>query len=200
MSSDVMEYIKTEWADIHHSRNQEWTILAMIGVSFYLLSQNVELYLKIVAIGLGIATCVVGIFISTKHWAILFCKTKIINDCQEKLGIKIEYFESSIRVQGMIILFYFLIISILSALLTWLLLTNVFTSVSNKILISVIVGILIIIHGIYAYFHLGKWAWKKRDKIKVTLSPDLLHKQPANSITEVKVINHSASLDSQESS
>jgi drug/metabolite transporter (DMT)-like permease len=186
MSSDVMEYLKTQWADIHHSRNQEWTILAMIGVSFYLLSQKVELYLKIVAIGLGIATCVVGIFISTKHWAILYCKAKIISDCQEKLGIKIEYFESNIKVQGMIIFLYFLIISILSALLTWLLLNNVHTSVSNKILILAIVGILIIIHGIIAYFRLDKWAWKKRDKIKVNLSPNLLHEQPANSIAESK--------------
>lgn len=171
--SDVMEFIKTQWADIHHSRNQEWTVLGMIGISLFFLSQAKDLHFQITAIGIGIATCVVGIFISIKHWAILFAKTKMINICQEKLGIKTKYFESRIRVQGMIIILYFLIISVLSALLMWLLLSKIWISVPYKIWISLGIGILIAIHSIPAYSVSCQWAKNKRDDIDVVLLPKL---------------------------
>lgn len=163
--SDLMEFIKTQWADIHHSRNQEWKVLAMIGVSLYLLSQSESLSLRIAAIAIGIATCVVGIFISIKHWAIFYSKIRMINICQRKLGIKVQYFESRIVVQGLIIILYFLIISILSVLLAWLLLKNIW--------ISMIISILVVIHGIIVCSLSYSWARRKQEKTDVTLSPYL---------------------------
>lgn len=164
--SDLMEFIKTEWADIHHSRNQEWKVLAMIGVSLYLLSQADSLSLRIVAIAIGIVTCAVGILISIKHWAIFYSKIRMINICQRKLGIKVQYFESRIVVQGLIIILYFLIISILSALLAWLLLKNIW--------ISIIISILVVIYGIIVCSLSYSWARRKQEETYVTLSPYLL--------------------------
>ncbi|KYK34631.1 MAG: hypothetical protein AYK18_13950 [Theionarchaea archaeon DG-70] len=111
-ASDLTEFIKAQWADIHHSRNQDWTILAMVGVSFYFLSQAEDLASRGAAIGFGIGTCLIGICISMRHWALLLSKTKMINICQEKLGIKAEYHEFPFAVQGMIIMLYFLIMSV----------------------------------------------------------------------------------------
>lgn len=156
-----MEYIKTQRADIRCFRNQEWTILGMIGISLLFLSQVERLAFQITAIGIGIAACVVGIFISVKHWGILFAKTKVINKCQEKLGIKVEYFESRLKIKGMIIVHYFLIIGALSALLVWLLLDEVWVSVPYKIWISIGTGILIAIHSIPAYSISRQWAEEK---------------------------------------
>jgi len=34
-----LEYIKLQWADIHHSRQQEWKALAVIAGIFYALAQ-----------------------------------------------------------------------------------------------------------------------------------------------------------------
>lgn len=164
--SDLMEFIKSQWADIHHSRNQEWTVLGMIGISLYFLSQSKSLHFQIAAIGIGIATCAVGILISIKHWAIFYSKIRMINICQEKLGIEVKLFESPLVVQGMIIILYFLIISILSALLTWLLF--------DKAWISVTIGIIIIIHGIVVYFYSGTWARKKQEEVDVKLSSKFL--------------------------
>ena len=178
MTSDLMEFIKTQWADIHHSRNQEWTIIGLIGISLYLFSQATDLASQITAIGIGIATCVVGIVISIKHWALLFAKARMINICQEELGIKIKYFRSPLflRVQGMIIVLYFLIISALFGLLTWLLFSN--------IKITIVAVIVVIIHGIAVQFLSYSWVIKKREEIEVTLSPELLRSLHADSKTE----------------
>ncbi|MDI6791314.1 MAG: hypothetical protein QME81_00375 [bacterium] len=35
--ADLMEYIKIQWADIHHTRNQEWKVLVIIVGVFYAL-------------------------------------------------------------------------------------------------------------------------------------------------------------------
>jgi len=169
-----MEYIKTQRADIRCFRNQEWTVLGMIGISLFFLSQVEALHFQITAIGIGIATCAVGIFISVKHWAILFAKTKIINKCQEKLGIKVEYFESRLKVKGMIIVHYFLIIGVLSALLMWLLLSKIWISVPYKIWISVGTGILIAIHSIPAYSISRWWAEEKRKETDVVIIPPVV--------------------------
>jgi hypothetical protein len=35
--SDAADYIKTQWNNIHHSRNQDWRILQIIGAIFITL-------------------------------------------------------------------------------------------------------------------------------------------------------------------
>lgn len=164
--SDLMELMKIQLEDIHHTRNQEWTILAMIGISFYFLSQAANLAFRIVAIVFGIATCIIGIAVSIKHWAIFYRNIKIMHACEERLGIKIERFKSSLVVQGLIIILYFWIIGIFSGLLLWLLLENYY--------VSLIIGVLVATAGVVAYIPSKRWAEKKKKKTKVDLSPELL--------------------------
>lgn len=166
--SDLMEFIKAEWADIHHSRNQEWTILAMIGVSFYFLSQAEDLAQKGAAIGFGIGACIVGIFISMRHWALLLSKIKVINICERKLGIKVVYPQFPISVQGMIIMLYFVIISVLSGFLVWFLLEKWIFLV--RVYVSLVVGFLVILIGIKTYKFSYSLAKKKRDETDVIFS------------------------------
>lgn len=138
--SDLIEYIKIQWADIHHSRNQEWKILAIIGGSFYILLQTTNIILQMVAMILGLVACLLGIYISIMHWAIFYSKVRIIDACEKELGIEATFYKSPFPIQGIITLFYFLFSGVLAGWLAWLL--------SNRFWISLISSMSIFIIGL----------------------------------------------------
>lgn len=123
---DLMEYIKVQWTDIHNTRNQDWKVLVIIVGIFYALfrisPQNFWLHIAVTISGL-IASGM-GIYMSLSHWWLIFSKIRIIELCEEKLGI-LGVRQSKIRpplpVQGLIMLFYFFIAGILFGWLVWLL-------------------------------------------------------------------------------
>ena len=43
MNEHALEYIKIQWADIHHSRHQEWKALSVIGAVFLAIVSKVTL-------------------------------------------------------------------------------------------------------------------------------------------------------------
>ena len=46
---NLLEFIRIQWDDIHHSRNQDWKVLAIIGGAFYVLLQTTNPAFQIAA-------------------------------------------------------------------------------------------------------------------------------------------------------
>ena len=130
---DLMEYIKIQWADIHHTRNQEWKVLVIIiGIFYALFKVNPEhKWLHVAITFFGLIASGMGIYMCLAHWLILYSKIRVIRACEKELGIEVKICKTPFPVQGLILLMYFFIASILLGWLTWLLL--------GKILISFII-------------------------------------------------------------
>lgn len=120
--ANLMEYIKIQWADIHHSRNQDWKILLIILSIFYaLLNVNFEqISLRIGITLLGLIASAIGVYISLMHWRLLYSKIRLIKACENALGIRIKFSRPRFPVQGVILLIYLLIGSAFLAYFVWL--------------------------------------------------------------------------------
>lgn len=128
--SDLMEYIKIQWADIHHTRNQDWKILVIIvGIFYALFNVPIEyVWLHGAIIFLGLVACGMGIYMSLTHWIIFYSKRRVIAACEKELGIEATFFVPPFPIQGLILLIYFFIASILGGWLIWLLLGKIWAS------------------------------------------------------------------------
>jgi hypothetical protein len=119
--SDLIDYIKIQWDDIHHSRNQDWKVLALIiGIFYALLNLGPShswLYVPIAI--LGIIACIMGIYMSLMHWLIFYSKSRVISSCEKILGIEPNLYKTPFPVQGLILMLYFFICGILGGLLVW---------------------------------------------------------------------------------
>jgi hypothetical protein len=146
--SDEADYIKTQWDDIHHSRNQDWRILQIIGALFIALivkgdiAQNYQIAIAMV----GLIISFIGFYVSIAHFIIFRSKMNKIAECEKKLcfatdeprfHFKFKY--GRFGVQQMIMVIYVLIISIL---LTWLIKTTKNSSLIDAIRIPVLVFII----------------------------------------------------------
>jgi len=136
-NEQLLEIIKTAWADIHHTRNQEWTSLAMIGGIIYALFQVKDSNLQTAITIFGLIACILSILMVVRHWLLFKSKIKIIITLHEKMGISIKMPESKIPVQGIIAFFYFLLCSALLGWLTWLLFQNIFTSIISSVAVLI---------------------------------------------------------------
>jgi len=122
---DLMEYIKIQWTDIHHSRNQEWRILAIIGAAIAaLLVPGVEEELQVPISVFGIIASIMGVYTSIAHSIIFLSKMSVIRECERELGIEARFRSGPVPVQSIIILAFFLLSSALSGWLAWLLSLN----------------------------------------------------------------------------
>lgn len=130
MQIDLMEYIKIQWTDIHHTRNQDWKVLVIILGTFYALFKvsPKHIWLHIAITIFGLVACGMGIYMSLIHWLIFYSKMRVIAACEEKLGIKPNFFKPPLPIQGLILLIYFFIASIFSGWLTWLWLGKIWIS------------------------------------------------------------------------
>jgi hypothetical protein len=127
---NLMEYIKVQWTDIHHTRNQEWKVLVIIiGIFYALFKVNPEhRWLHVAITFLGLIACGMGIYMCLVHWGIFWSKRLVIKACEEKLGIYVRFYKSPFPIQGLILLIYFFIVSILLGWLIWLLLGEILIS------------------------------------------------------------------------
>ncbi len=105
-----MECMKLQWADIHHSRNQDWkALLAIIGVFSALFYLNGSAFdgkdtywiQTFGAVG-GVLACGVGGYMSFAHWRIFWSKLKVIRDCERSLDIHPDLLGNRPSVQGTI--------------------------------------------------------------------------------------------------
>lgn len=89
-----LEYIKLEWADIHHSRQQEWGALVVIAGIFYAIAQidpnypDNPLEAKILLALLGAFCAFLGAWVCWQHHEILQQKTLVIVQLERQIGIQ----------------------------------------------------------------------------------------------------------------
>lgn len=127
---DLMEYIKIQWTDIHHTRNQDWKVLViLIGIFYALFAVNIERFWLHLAITLlGLLACGMGIYMGLIHWLIFYSKMQAITACEKELGIEANFFQPPFPIQGLVLLIYFFMASILSGWLVWLLWGKIWAS------------------------------------------------------------------------
>lgn len=88
-----LEYIKLQWADIHHSRQQEWKALAVIVGIFYAMAQvdlpyPQDLTAKIFLGLLGVLSAFLGACISWQHHTIFATRISVISRLERQIGIQ----------------------------------------------------------------------------------------------------------------
>ncbi len=124
--SDVTDYIKTQWDDIHHSRNQDWRILQLIGGVFIalIIKAGIPKDFRIAIVVVGLIISLIGFYVSIAHFIIFRSKMGKIARCEKKLcfakgetPFDFSFKYGRFAVQQMIMIVYVLIISIL---LAWL--------------------------------------------------------------------------------
>jgi hypothetical protein len=91
-------FIVTEWADLHHSRVQEWTALGVVAgvhlVVIQVVSALVEKHtahlqhmLVLLASAIAVAFAVFGILITCRHRHLMKVKLNWIFQAEDKLGL-----------------------------------------------------------------------------------------------------------------
>jgi hypothetical protein len=128
---EILEYLKVQWSDIHHTRNQDWVMLAVIlGVFSALFKLNERGFpdtsttrLQEIVTTIGICASAVGGFISLAHRRLFRNKLAIIKKCEQALSINADamFMPSRLRVQGIFIYVYIAIGGILVMWAIWLL-------------------------------------------------------------------------------
>lgn len=88
-NSTILEYIKIQWQDIHHSRLQEYTVFGLVAAVFYALSKtgDVNKELQPLVIWVGFFFSIIGLIISWKHNEIFKQKIQVIGELERKIGI-----------------------------------------------------------------------------------------------------------------
>jgi hypothetical protein len=88
-----LQYISLQWADIHHSRQQEWKALAVIAGIFYAIAQvdlpqTEGLVAKFLLGAVGILSASLGACISWQHNTIRLDKFSVISRLERQIGIQ----------------------------------------------------------------------------------------------------------------
>ena len=165
---ELLEYIKIQWADIHHSRNQDWkALLVAAGVFSGLFVVNRDIKgdttaLQIVISATGILACVVGAYIALAHWRIFSSKQKVIAACEQALGIHIQLLENPLSVQGVILLVYFLLAAPLAGWVTWLVLMK---HSRHAVALSVTVSASVVLLELF-------FCWRQQSRLKKFLGSE----------------------------
>jgi len=90
--------IKMEWADLHHSRVQEWSALGVITGAHLALTQipkvlgDLKLPMDAATIGIiaslfGFMFAIVGAMVTCRHRRLMYIKLTWIYEAEEKLGL-----------------------------------------------------------------------------------------------------------------
>ena len=101
-----IEYIKLQWADIHHSRLQDWSYIGVIaGVLYAIVNiQNPELRIGLSL--LGLLSSVLGAAMAWQHYRIFIDKLIVIEKMEDKLGIQYPSRTTLLPVQILIFLLF----------------------------------------------------------------------------------------------
>ena len=126
--SDSIEFIKSEWIDIHHSRQQDWQILLLLIGNLTALIVKMEKdegSYVIVLLITGLIIDLIGFYIAIAHMILFKSKLEKILLCENKLdfanslGFDFNFKSARNSVQHMIMLIYSLIFSVLSSWLIY---------------------------------------------------------------------------------
>jgi hypothetical protein len=88
-----LQYISLQWADIHHSRQQEWKALAVIAGIFYAIAQvdllqPEGLVAKSLLGAVGVLGAFIGACISWQHHRFFLDKISLISRLERQIGIQ----------------------------------------------------------------------------------------------------------------
>jgi general stress protein CsbA len=111
-----LEYIKLQWADIHHSRQQEWKALAAVAGIYLAIAQvglpegqaalNAALGARIFLGLLGALSAFLGACISWQHHTIFLHKISVINKLERQIGIQYPMRSEPFSVQVLLFLLF----------------------------------------------------------------------------------------------
>jgi len=90
--------MQTEWADLHHSRVQEWSALGVVTGAHLALTQipkilpDVSLSMHPSTVGIitsvfGLMFAIVGVFVTCRHRELMYIKLTWIYAAEQKLGL-----------------------------------------------------------------------------------------------------------------
>jgi hypothetical protein len=141
--SDLIDYIRIQWDDIHHSRNQEWkyftiisgSIATAVGVALWKTDVNVAI--RITFLIFSLILCSMGGYITYAHWLIFYGKKLIICNFERKLGIHVVPQRAPLSVQGMIFLFHFWFAAILVGVILWLSIEILWVAISSAAIVLI---------------------------------------------------------------
>jgi hypothetical protein len=102
----LMEYIKMQWDDIHHSRRQDWSYIGVIAGVFYAIVQIDQSELRLGFCVIGLVCSVLGAWMAWEHYQIFLVKIGLIADLEDKVGIHYPYRQGKLPVQLMIYLLF----------------------------------------------------------------------------------------------
>jgi hypothetical protein len=104
--STAIEYMKLQWADLHHSRLQDWSFLGVIaGVLYAIVNvQNPELSIGLSLLGLLIS--ILGASMAWQHYQIVLDKLIVIEKMEHRLGIQYPSRTTLLPVQILIFLLF----------------------------------------------------------------------------------------------
>ena len=126
--NEILGYMKQQWDDIHHSRNQDWKVLVIIlGIfSVLLVLHHSEfkgadtLPLELAVCAAGLLACALGAFVAFAHWRLFFGKLNVIRRCEHALDIRLNLPKNRVPVQGVIFFTNFFLASALIGWAAWI--------------------------------------------------------------------------------
>jgi xanthosine utilization system XapX-like protein len=151
-----LEYIKIQWADIRHSRLQEWSTLGVVAGVMYALVNTVttESGPRVLLGLLGLLSGIIGASMSWQHHRIFKKKIKVISENEEKIGLDYgEMRNADFPVQILLFLLFGGIACAFAGITIFFVFVNFIPDFSS--LISSFVGVV-------AFLGLFIWTYKKR--------------------------------------
>jgi XapX domain-containing protein len=104
--STAIEYIKVQWADIHHSRLQDWSALGVIAGVLYAIA-NIQSPEPRVFLGLlGLLSSFLGACMAWQHYQVFKDKMVVIGKMEQRLGIQYPQRRTLFPVQILIFLLF----------------------------------------------------------------------------------------------
>lgn len=118
----IIEVYKTQWADIHHSRNQDWELsklilVGFIGVSGLKAFTEAELLLTILS-GSFVLVCILAVLITIRHKRLFAEKMRAIRILEQEMNlIQLRLFTPTSKANLFTTQNFLIVIYILSAII-----------------------------------------------------------------------------------
>jgi hypothetical protein len=155
--TEILGYMKQQWDDIHHSRNQDWKVLLIIIGIFSVLFvlhrsefKNADtLPLELLVCAAGLLACTLGACIAFAHWRLFFGKLNVIRRCEHSLDIRLNLPKNRIPVQGVIFFNNFFLGSALIGWASWVVLNSFGVVRLASIIVALAIAVITLLIGVW---------------------------------------------------
>jgi hypothetical protein len=143
-SSEILEYMRIQWADVHHGNLLEFSALPVIAGVLYALAHLAPALQTGVVLGcLGFLSALVGGGMALLNQIVLADKLKLIRNLEEHLGITPLVQKSWITVHILVYLLYAGIASSFAAITSYWIFLAQPISLTHPTTISILIGFVI---------------------------------------------------------